>query len=172
MAILSIITAPDPRLKRKSEPVERVDAALRKLLDDMLETMYDAPGYGLAAIQVGVAKQAIVIDIAPKDTPRQPLYLVNPRIVAASEDLVVGQEGCLSLPDQFVDIERPRQITVRHLDYAGAEREFTAEGLLAVCVQHEMDHLTGTLLLDLVSPVKRDMLLRKLLKARRSKAAG
>lgn len=172
MAILPIITVPDPRLKATSEPVDKVDAALRRLMDDMLETMYAAPGIGLAAIQVGVAKQVIVMDIAREGEKPDPRYFVNPRIVAASEELAVAEEGCLSLPEQFADVERPASVTVDYLDYDGKSKTLEADGLLAVCLQHEMDHLTGILFVDHISKIKRDIILRKLTKARRLKAAA
>ncbi|MBM3554335.1 MAG: peptide deformylase [Alphaproteobacteria bacterium] len=172
MAKRDIITAPDPRLKVKSELVTRVDDDVRRLLDDMLETMYAAPGIGLAAIQLGIAQRVIVLDIAKENEPKAPLRLINPEIVSASEELQVYDEGCLSLPEQFAEVERPAKVVVRHLDEAGAERVIEAEGLLAVCIQHEMDHLEGVLFVDHISRIKRDMILRKLLKARRLKATG
>ncbi|MDP6342374.1 MAG: peptide deformylase [Alphaproteobacteria bacterium] len=167
MASLSIITAPDPRLKVKSELVETVDGATRELMDGMLETMYRAPGIGLSAVQVGVPKCVITIDISRDDEPNQPLYLVNPRIVRFSEEIALYNEGCLSLPEQFADIERPEGITVEHLDYHGEPQSLEADGLLSRCIQHEMDHLTGVLFVDHLSSVKRGMILRKLSKARR-----
>lgn len=172
MAILSILTAPDPRLKAKSLPVDKVDGALRKLMDDMIETMYAAPGIGLAAIQVGVPKQVIVMDIAREGEKPEPRFFINPKIVAASEEMKVAEEGCLSLPEQFADVERPARVTVEFLDYDGKARTIEADGLLAVCLQHEMDHLTGVLFVDHISKIKRDIILRKLTKARRLKAAA
>lgn len=172
MALLSIIDAPDPRLKVKSQSVEQVDDALRKLLDDMLETMYAAPGIGLSAIQVGVAKRVIVIDVHGEDEPPKPLYLVNPEIVGLSDEMATFNEGCLSLPEQFCEIERPAGVTVRFLDRDGAPRELTADGLLSRCIQHEMDHLDGILFVDHLSAVKRNMILRKLVKARKQKASA
>lgn len=167
MAVLPIITAPDPRLKVKSKPVAAVDDDLRRLLDDMLETMYAAPGVGLAAIQVGVPKRVLVIDVSRDDEPRQPLCLVNPEIVWASDDDATYEEGCLSLPDQFADVARPASVRVRHLDRNGNRKELEATGLLAVCVQHEMDHLEGILFVDHISALKRNMILRRLLKQKR-----
>jgi peptide deformylase len=172
MALLPIIDAPDPRLKLKSRPIETVNDDLRRLLDDMLETMYAAPGIGLSAIQVGIPRQAIVIDVQREDEPRKPLYLINPEIVRLSEETAVFNEGCLSLPDQFCEIERPAAVTVRHLDRDGKRRELTADGLLSRCIQHEMDHLHGVLFVDHLSAVKRNMILRKLVKARRQKASA
>jgi peptide deformylase len=167
MAILPIITAPDPRLKTVSQPVDRVDDDLRKLMDDMLETMYDAPGIGLAAIQVGVPKRVLVMDIAEEDGKQNPLYFVNPEIVTESDDYTIYNEGCLSLPDQYAEVERPAEITVRYLDYEGEPREMQATGLLATCLQHEMDHLEGILFVDHLSSLKRNMILRKLKKIQR-----
>lgn len=172
MAVLPIITAPDPRLKVKSEPVARVDDEVRRLMDDMLETMYAAPGVGLSAIQVGVPRQVIVADAAPEGEPRCPVFLANPRIVSASDELVVYNEGCLSLPEQFAEIERPAQIVVEHLDRDGELRRLEADALLARCIQHEMDHLEGVLFVDHLSAVRRGMILRKLAKARRQQASA
>jgi len=172
MAILPIVTAPDPRLKVKSARVARVDDEVRRLLDSMLETMYAAPGVGLSAIQVGVPKQIIVADAAPDGEPRAPVHLVNPRIVSASDELAVYNEGCLSLPEQFAEIERPARIVVEHLDYSGAQKRLEAEGLLARCIQHEMDHLDGVLFVDHISAVRRNIILRRLAKARRQQATA
>ncbi|MSO85792.1 MAG: peptide deformylase [Rhodospirillales bacterium] len=167
MAVLSIIIAPDPRLKEKARPVARVDAAIRRLMDDMLETMHAANGVGLAAPQVGVLKRAIVVDTARKNEPPLRLRMANPEIVWASEEIVLRDEGCLSFPEQFAEVRRPARVRVRYLDHENKIRELEAEGLLAVCVQHEMDHLDGVLLVDRVSALKRNMILRKLAKAKR-----
>ena len=172
MALLPILTAPDQRLKQKSKPVAAVDDELRRLLDDMLETMYAAPGVGLAAIQVGVPKRALVIDVARDDEPKNPLFLVNPEIVWASDHDASYEEGCLSLPDQFADVARPAAVRVRYLDRDGNRKELEAEGLLAVCVQHEMDHLDGVLFVDHISALKRNIILRRLLKQKQRAAAG
>jgi peptide deformylase len=172
MALLPILTAPDPRLKQKSKPVASVDDELRRLLDDMLETMYAAPGVGLAAIQVGVPKRALVIDVSRDDEPKAPLFLINPEIVWASDEDASYEEGCLSLPDQFADVARPAAVRVRYLDRNGNRKELEAEGLLAVCVQHEMDHLDGVLFVDHISALKRNMILRRLLKQKQRAAAG
>jgi peptide deformylase len=181
MALLPIITAPDPRLKLVSQPVERVDDATRKLMDDMLETMYAAPGIGLAAVQVGVPKRIIVIDLQPKtgetDTGepirgREPRFFINPEIVWASEEMAVYEEGCLSVPEHYADVERPAQVKIRHLGYDGREQILEADGMLATCVQHEIDHLEGVLFVDHLSAVKRGMILRKLQKARKQKLAA
>jgi peptide deformylase len=169
MAILPIIETPDPRLKLISLPVAGVDDALRGLMDDMLATMYDAPGIGLAAIQVGQPKRVLVIDLQENET-KTPRYFVNPEVIWASEALAVYNEGCLSVPEQYGEVERPAQIKLRYLDYHGAPQEEAMEGLLATCVQHEMDHLEGILFIDHLSKLKRDMLLRKLQKYRRQSA--
>jgi peptide deformylase len=170
MAQQTIIIAPDPRLRRISKPVDKVDDALRRLMDDMLETMYAAPGIGLSAIQIGVAKRVIVIDLAKEGEVKKPVHLVNPELLWASEEKKVSLEGCLSLPDQFAEIERPAKIRVRHLDYHGEMRETAADDMLALCIQHEMDHLEGILFVDRLSSLKRDMILRKLQKAKRLQA--
>ncbi len=170
MSILPIIIAPDARLKIKSEPVERVDDGLRKLMDDMIETMHDAPGVGISAIQVGVAKRVIVIDIAREGEPSAPLRLVNPEIVWVSDEQVMAEEGCLSLPDQFVELRRPGEVKLRHLDADGVEQEIDAEGLLARCILHEMDHLEGILFVDHLSAVRRSIILRRLTKLRKARA--
>jgi peptide deformylase len=172
MAILPILEAPDPRLKTVSESVETVDAALRVLIDDMFETMYDAPGIGLAAVQVGVPKRVLVIDLQERDeetdaTIRNPLVFINPEILEASEEMAVYNEGCLSVPEQYADIERPAVIKARWLDRNGKTHEETLDGLLATCLQHEMDHLEGVLFIDYLSKLKRDMVIKKLQKARR-----
>jgi peptide deformylase len=168
MAILPIITAPDPRLKRIAKPVGKVDAETRKLMDDMLETMYAAPGIGLAAPQVGVLKRVIVLDLAREDEKPQPLKLADPEIVWVSDEDAVYNEGCLSLPDHYADVTRPAACKVRYLDYQNEIRTLEAEGLLATCLQHEIDHLEGVLFVDHLTALKRNMILRKLLKAKKS----
>jgi len=174
MALLPIIVAPDKRLKQKSHPVAKVDDDIRRLMDSMLETMYAAPGIGLAAIQVGVPKNVIVIDLAREGgrekAERKPLFLVNPEIVWAADETKICEEGCLSLPEQYAEVERPVAIKVRFLDYHGDMRELDADGTLAVCIQHEMDHLQGVLFVDRVSALKRNIILRRLIKAKRQKA--
>ncbi|SKA04279.1 peptide deformylase [Enhydrobacter aerosaccus] len=169
MALLTILTAPDPRLKKKSLPVAAVDDDVRQLMDDMLETMYAAPGIGLAAPQVGVLKRVIVLDIDREDTKTGPLFMANPEIVEASEEDATYEEGCLSLPEHYADVVRPAQVTVRYLDRDGQKQELACEGLLATCVQHEIDHLDGILFVDHISALKRNMILRKLLKTRKEK---
>lgn len=172
MARLSIIVAPDPRLKIKSKPVDTVDDRVRALMDDMLETMYVAPGVGLSAIQVGVAERIIVIDAAKDPDPPAPLRLVNPEIIWESDGIVLAEEGCLSLPEHFADVERPAAIEVRYVDENGEIRTMKADGLLSTVVQHEMDHLDGILFVDHLSAIKRSIIMRKLVKAKRLQAAG
>lgn len=169
MAVLPIIVAPDPRLKLVCEPVGKVDAKVARLMDDMLETIYDAPGIGLAAPQVGVATRVIVVDIALKDKGEapQPLKLANPELVASSEQQKPWDEGCLSLPEHYAEVTRPSWVAVRYLDENNKRREIKADGVLAVCLQHEMDHLEGILFVDHVSALKRNMILRKLRKAKK-----
>lgn len=167
MALLPILTAPDPRLKAKCAPVKKVDDGIRKLMDDMLETMYAAPGIGLAAVQVGVHKRVLVIDISKEKEERQPLRLANPEIVWVSDDDAAYEEGCLSVPEHYAEVVRPRAVRVRYLDHENEIRELEAEGLLATVVQHEMDHLDGILFIDHLSSLKRNMILRKLTKQKR-----
>ncbi|MEO1013899.1 MAG: peptide deformylase [Pseudomonadota bacterium] len=171
MAIREIVIAPDPRLREVSQPVAAVDDDVRALMDDMLETMYDANGIGLAAIQVGVPKRVIVMDLAVEGEEPAPRYFVNPEILEPSEDTAPYQEGCLSLPEFYDDVERPLKCRVKYLDYDGTPREEEAEGLFAVCVQHEMDHLEGILFVDHLSRLKRDRILKKLKKEQRLAAA-
>lgn len=172
MSTLAIITAPDPRLKVVSEAVAQVDDRVRRLLDDMLATMYEAPGVGLSAVQVGVPKRIIVADAAADGEPRRPVFLINPRILTVSDEVAVYNEGCLSLPEHFAEIERPARVLVEHLDRDGKLQRFEADGLLARCVQHELDHLEGVLFVDHLSAVRRNMILRKLSKARRQQASA
>ena len=172
MAILPIIETPDPRLRVVSTPVETFDDELQTLIDDMFETMYDAPGIGLAAIQVGVAKRLLVIDLQEPEEEggeavKRPLVFINPEIVAESEEHSVYNEGCLSVPDQYAEVERPAVITARWLDRDGKQHEERLDGLLATCLQHEMDHLEGILFIDHLSRLKREMVLKKLAKARK-----
>ena len=173
MALLQIIETPDPRLRTISTPVDAVDDELRRLMDDMLETMYDAPGIGLAAIQVGVPKRVLVIDLQDEDPEtgerqRAPMFFVNPEIVEESDEQSVYSEGCLSVPEMFADVERPAAIRARWLDYDGVAHDEQLDGLLATCLQHEMDHLNGVLFIDHLSKLKRDMLLKKLEKLRKA----
>jgi peptide deformylase len=170
MALLPIILPPAPLLKAKSKPVESVDGAVRRLIDDMFETMYAAPGIGLAANQVGVLKRVIVLDIAKADEKPAPLALVNPEILWASEETAVYNEGCLSVPEHYADVERPAEIKVRFLDRKGNRQELHATGLLSTCIQHEMDHLEGILFVDHLSSLKRNIILKKLAKQRKHQA--
>jgi peptide deformylase len=167
MAIRPILTAPDPRLKEVSRDVERVDAEIRMLIDDMFDSMYAAKGIGLAAIQIGVPKRVIVMDLAQNVDETEPYVFVNPKILWSSDDLAVTEEGCLSVPDIWDNVERPARIKVEHLDREGHVVTVDAEGLLATCLQHEMDHLEGVLFLDHLSRLKRSIALRKLTKAKR-----
>jgi peptide deformylase len=161
MAIRPILTLPDPRLRAVSEPVAAITDELRTLVADMFDTMYEAPGIGLAAIQVGVAKRIVTADLARKDEPRHPQVFINPELVARSEQLSVYEEGCLSIPDIHEDVERPATVRVRYLDLEGATHEVDAEGLLATCLQHEIDHLNGVLFIDHISKLKRDRIVKK-----------
>ena len=168
MALLPILVAPDPRLKLKAKPVAAVDDGIRRLMDDMAETMYAAPGIGLAAPQVGALVRVIVADVSKDDEERQLLRMANPEVVWASDELIVYNEGCLSLPEHYADVTRPAAIKVRYLDHENEIRELEADGLLATCIQHEMDHLEGILFVDHLTALKRNMILRKLLKAKKS----
>jgi peptide deformylase len=164
MALREILIVPDPILKQVSKPVETVDDDLRALMDDMLETMYAAPGIGLAAIQVGVPKRVIVMDLARQDEEPQPRYYVNPEILWASEETAPYEEGCLSVPEIFDEVERPARVKLRYLNYQGEQIEEDAEGLFAVCIQHEMDHLNGVLFIDHLSRLKREQAVKKVKK--------
>jgi peptide deformylase len=167
MALLDILTAPDPRLNKKSAPVERIDTKMLRLMDDMLDTMYEAPGIGLAAPQVGVLARVIVIDIAKDEADRAPLRMANPEIVWVSDDDNTYEEGCLSVPEHYGNVTRPRAVKVRYLGADNQHHEIAADGLLATVLQHEMDHLDGILFIDHLSALKRNMILRKLLKSKK-----
>ena len=169
MAIRDILTVPDPRLKQVSQPVDRVDEALRDLMDDMLDSMYAADGIGLAAIQVGVPKRVIVMDLDWGKGERNPRYFVNPEILDASGDLAPYEEGCLSVPTVYDEVERPTFVKIRYLDYDGKPVEEIAEGMFAVCIQHEMDHLDGVLFIDHLSRLKRQRAVQKVRKLERQK---
>jgi peptide deformylase len=168
MAKLSIVTLPDPVLRQLSMPVERIDDELRKLADDMLETMYAAPGVGLAAIQVGIPRRLVVIDVADEEEGPQPLIMFNPEIVTLGPETRVHEEGCLSIPDFRIEIERPSTLMLRYIDREGDPREIDADGLLATAIQHEVNHLDGKLIIDFLSPLKRDMVVRKFKKQART----
>jgi len=165
MAIREILVVPDPRLKLVSETVDKVDDDLRALMDDMLDTMYDAPGIGLAAIQVGVPKRVIVMDLGRDENDRQPRYFVNPEILWRSEETAPYEEGCLSIPEIYDEVERPAKVKLRYLNYQGEQIEEDAEGVFAVCIQHEMDHLQGVLFIDYLSRLKRTRAVAKVKKA-------
>jgi len=175
MALRQILTEPNELLRTKSLPVEKVDADLQNLMDDMLETMYAAPGIGLAAIQVGIPKKVIVLDINWRDklentndektvAKKNPMFFINPEIITKSENNSIYEEGCLSVPGQFAEIERPDKCNVKYLDYYGEPKKLAAEGMLATCIQHEMDHLEGILFIDYLSRLKKSMIVKKLLK--------
>lgn len=169
--IRDILIHPDPRLKKPCEPVAAVTPELAQLAADMLETMYDAPGIGLAAPQVGAMKRVIVMDCI-KDGPPEPIVLLNPQVIWSSEDLSTYEEGCLSIPDQYAEVKRPAAVTVRWMDLNGEEQERGFEGLWATCVQHEIDHLDGKLFIDYLGPLKRQMITRKMEKLKRERARG
>ena len=164
MSQRKIVIEPDPILREKSNTLETVDDELRKLLDDMLETMYAAPGIGLAAVQVGVLKRLIVIDISKDKEKKNPLFLINPEIISKSKHTSIQEEGCLSLPGHYAEIERPAECRIKFVDYNGKEKELKASGLLATCIQHEVDHLDGILFIDYLSKLKKDMIVKKLIK--------
>ena len=164
MTTRNIIIGPDTILRKKSEILEKVDSELKELMDDMLETMYAAPGIGLAAVQVGILKRLIVIDISKEKEKKDPLFLINPEIVSKSTNTSIYEEGCLSLPGYFAEIERPAECQIEYIDYDGKKKEMKANGLLATCIQHEVDHLNGVLFIDYLSKLKKDMIVKKLVK--------
>jgi len=168
MALREIITEPSDILRKKSLPVDVVDKNLQQLMNDMLETMYAAPGIGLAAIQIGVPKRVIVLDIARKDEPKNPMYFINPEIINRSQINSTYEEGCLSVPGQFAEIDRPDKCHIKYLDYYGKPKELKAEGMLATCIQHEMDHLEGILFIDYLSKLKKTMIIKKLSKQKKA----
>ncbi|PKA44279.1 peptide deformylase [Rhizobium sullae] len=170
MTIKPLIILPDPVLRQVSKPIERVDADLKRLADDMLETMYDAPGIGLAAIQVGVPRRMLVIDVSREGEEKQPQVFINPELLKSSGERSVYEEGCLSIPDYYAEVERPAAVTVKYLDRDGKEQTVEADGLLATCLQHEIDHLNGVLFIDHISRLKREMVIKKFTKAAKSKA--
>jgi peptide deformylase len=164
MSQRKIVIEPDPILRKKSENLEKVDNELRLLLDDMLETMYSAPGIGLAAVQVGILKRLIVIDISKDKEKKNPIFLINPEIISKSKNTSIYEEGCLSLPGHFAEIERPEECKIKYIDYDVKKKEMKANGLLATCIQHEIDHLNGILFIDYLSKLKKDMIIKKLVK--------
>jgi len=159
-----IIIEPDAILRKKSATLEKVDNKLRELMDDMLETMYAAPGIGLAGVQIGILKRLIVIDVSKEKEKKNPLFLINPKIISKSDITSVYEEGCLSLPGYFAEIERPAECELEYIDYHGKKKKIRARGLLATCIQHEIDHLNGILFIDYLSKLKRDMIIKKLVK--------
>jgi peptide deformylase len=165
MALRDIVKLPDKRLRLKSEPVKRVDASIRKLVDDMFETMYAAPGIGLAAIQVGVAKRVVTMDLSKKESDHEPRVFINPEIVWKSGEKASHEEGCLSIPEYYGEVERPKQVKVKYLDLDGKTHEVEADGLFATCLQHEIDHTNGVLFIDHLSKLKRDRVIKKFSKA-------
>ena len=167
MALREILTEPNKILREKSLKVDQVNDDIRKLMDDMLETMYAAPGIGLAAIQVGVPKRIIVLDISPKDAPKDPMFFVNPEVVLKSDSKSTYEEGCLSVPGQFAEIDRPDKCHIKYIDYYGNQKEIKAEGMMATCIQHEMDHLEGILFIDYLSKLKKTMIVKKLTKQKK-----
>jgi len=168
MTVQKILTEPDPILRKKSSPVANVDDDLRKILKNMLETMYKAPGIGLAAIQVGILKRAVVIDVSKEDEKKNPLFLINPEIIYRSNETSTYEEGCLSLPGQYAEIERPSKCQLKYIDFDGKAKELKAEGLLSTCIQHEIDHLDGILFIDYLSKLKKTMIIKKLSKQKQS----
>ncbi|CAA0113730.1 Peptide deformylase 1 [Starkeya nomas] len=183
MSIRPLVILPDSRLRLISDPVVRVDARVRAIVEDMFETMYDAPGIGLAAIQVGVPERIVTIDVGPREAEdreegdereveKRPLALINPEVVSASEELSVYAEGCLSIPEYYADVERPARVRVRYMDLNGETREIDADGLLATCVQHEIDHLNGVLFIDHISKLKRDRVMTKFTKLAKKERDG
>lgn len=173
MALRKLVYHPDPRLKKKCAPVESIDAETRALMLDMLDTMYEAPGIGLAAPQVGVLKRVLVMDVVkPDEGEAQPYLMANPEVIWASDAMNTYEEGCLSIPDEFADVQRPAEVRVRYLDENGEAREIDCDGLLATCVQHEIDHLNGKLFIDYLGPVKRSMITGRMKKRKKERATA
>ena len=167
MSKKKIVIEPDPILRKKSLPFEKVDSEVKTLLNDMLETMYEAPGIGLAAVQIGILKRAIVIDISKEDEKKNPIFLINPTIRFKSDKRSIYEEGCLSLPGHFAEIERPAECDLDYIDYDGKKRNLKAKGLMATCIQHEVDHINGVLFIDYLSKLKKDMIIKKLVKQKK-----
>ena len=165
MPIRDIIKIPDKRLRLKSEPVQKIDAGIKKLVDDMFETMYDAPGIGLAAIQLGIAKRVVTMDLSKKENEQKPLVFIKPEITWAAEEKSQYEEGCLSIPEYYEEGERPAEVKVKYMDLDGKSHEITAKGLFAICLQHEIDHTNGVLFIDHLSKLKRDRVIKKFTKA-------
>jgi len=171
MAVREIIILPDKRLRLKSEPVKKIDAGIRALVDDLFATMYEAPGIGLAAIQVGVPQRVVVMDLSKKEDEQKPLVFINPEVTWKSEEKASYEEGCLSIPEYYEEVERPAEVKVKYLDLDGNSHEITAKGLLATCLQHEVDHTNGVLFIDYLSKLKRDRVIKKFTKAAKEAAA-
>jgi len=169
MSLLEIIKEPNPILRKKADNVLNVDDDIRKLMDNMLETMYEAPGIGLAAPQVGILKKVIVIDLSKDDEPKKPFFIVNPKIIWKSEELSSREEGCLSIPGHFAEVVRPKKCKLQYLDYNGKKQEVEADDLLSTCIQHEVDHCDGVLFIDYLSKLKKDMIIKRLIKAKQEK---
>tara|TARA_R110002126_G_scaffold281712_1_gene429662 strand:- start:24583 stop:25116 length:534 start_codon:yes stop_codon:yes gene_type:complete len=172
MSIKPLILLPDPVLRRQSDPIERVDDAVLALADDMLETMYDAPGIGLAAVQVGIPRRLLVVDCSREDEDQAPMVFINPQVVASSDERSTYEEGCLSIPDYYAEVERPMQVTVDYVDRLGKQQQIEADGLLATCLQHEIDHLNGILFIDHISKLKRDMVVKKFTKLAKGRSSA
>ena len=172
MSIKPLILLPDPVLRRQSDPIERVDDAVLKLADDMLETMYDAPGIGLAAVQVGIPRRLLVVDCSREDEDQAPMVFINPQVVTSSDERSTYEEGCLSIPDYYAEVERPMQVTVDYVDRLGKQQQIEADGLLATCLQHEIDHLNGILFIDHISKLKRDMVIKKFTKLAKGRSSA
>jgi peptide deformylase len=170
MAIREIIKIPDKRLRLKSERVEKIDSGIKKLVEDMFETMYDAPGIGLAAIQLGIAKRVVTMDLSKKEDEAKPLVFINPEITWSSEEKSAYEEGCLSIPEYYEEVERPAEVKVKYLDLDGKSHEITVKGLIATCLQHEIDHTNGVLFIDHLSKLKRDRVVKKFTKAAKNEA--
>ena len=171
MAVRDILILPDKRLRLVSKPVAKIDAATRQLVEDMFETMYDAPGIGLAAIQIGEPRRIVTMDLAKKDESREPQVFINPELISQSGDANVHEEGCLSIPEYYEEVARPAEVKLRYLDLDGKQHEIEAEGLLATCIQHEIDHLNGVLFIDHISKLKRDRVVKKFTKAAKAEKA-
>ena len=162
-----ILIEPDPLLRKKCEPLEKVDDDLRKFMNEMLATMYDAPGIGLAAIQIGVPKRLVVMDLSKNPEKKEPMFFINPEIISKSEKMSIYEEGCLSIPNQFAKIQRPDSCRIKYLDFNGKKQEMKAEGLLSTCIQHEIDHLNGILFIDYLSKLKKDIIVKKVSKQKK-----
>ncbi|HEY5064932.1 MAG TPA: peptide deformylase [Xanthobacteraceae bacterium] len=171
MALREIIILPDKRLRLKSEPIKRIDATIRKLVNDLFETMYEAPGIGLAAIQIGVPKRVVTMDLSKKEDDHKPQIFINPEVIWKSAETSKYEEGCLSIPEFYEEVERPAQVKVKYLDIDGNTQEIEASGLLATCLQHEIDHINGVLFIDYISKLKRDRIVKKFAKAAKKEEA-